>query len=80
MLGEIISDADANLMEAIGQVNTIRFITKALENKTRGTEVDDALYCMVLAADSAAALLNRARGRLEDVENLPVDKSNNGEN
>lgn len=80
MLGEIISDADANLMEAIGQVNTIRFIIKALENKTRGAEVDDALYCMVLAADSAAALLNTARGRLEDVENLPVDKSNNGEN
>ncbi|UDF29962.1 UNVERIFIED_ORG: hypothetical protein LHK14_01185 [Roseateles sp. XES5] len=34
MLAEIISDADGNLMEAIGQVNTIRFIIKALEHKT----------------------------------------------
>jgi hypothetical protein len=81
MLDDIISDADHNLMEAIGYVNAITFIIKSFDTATQGAMVDDALYSMALNADNAAMMLNTARGRLEDVGHLPpVDKSNNGEN
>lgn len=71
MLDDIISDADHNLMEAIGYVNAIRLIINSFDTATQGAVVDGALYSMSLNADNAAMMLSTARGRLEDVGHLP---------
>lgn len=77
----LISGADSSLVDAIGYANAARFIVQALEQQTRGREVDDALHSLQLVIENALGAISAARSQLEIMDDLkPVDKSNSGEN
>jgi DNA repair ATPase RecN len=80
-LSALIRDADSSLIDAIGYTNAASFIARALEQQTRGKEVDEALHSLQLVIKNALGAIGAARSQLEIMEDLtPADNSNDGDN
>lgn len=65
---DAIIEANSELLDAIGHLNTIKLIITALETKPHGVEVDEALHCLELATHGALRVIMDARQKLDDAE------------
>jgi hypothetical protein len=71
-MDSLISDANDQLLASIGYVNTINLILRALEQRSFGAEVDDALHSLRLATDHADKSGRHAKLNLEHVEEANI--------
>ncbi len=76
----LIRDADSSLVDALGYTHAARLIVQALEQQTRGREVDEALHSLQLVIENALGAIGDARSQLEIMDDLvPVDNGESGD-